>query len=116
MSDPPASASPLEASAIRTSEGFLALATRRARAHDPAFPDLARLPLGVAEGYGHVTSHGAWRDADRGANLSLTSAESGPAEEWSAACWGAGWGFWLRYDARPGRAPRCWQEPFSPTP
>ena len=113
MSDPAA----IEEAAVRTTADFLTLATRRARAHDPAFPALDLLPLTVASGYCYATSHGSWREGERGANVALTAADIGPAEvihseQWSATCWGPGWGFWLRFEEQSGAAPRCWQEPF----
>lgn len=103
---------------VRTTWDFLALATLRARAHDPTFPDLGELPKTLEEGFCYATWHCAWREGDRGANVSLTGADIGPAEvihsdQWSAACWGAAWSFRLRFEGGTGQAPRCWQEPYT---
>ncbi len=73
--------------------------------------------MAVEEGYCRATSHCEWREGDRGANVSLTEEDIGPAEvihsdQWSATCWGADWGFWLRFERKTGATTRCWQEPF----
>lgn len=97
---------------------FLALATQHARAHDPTFPDLGELPMAFEDDFCRSTSHCEWSEGDRGANVSLTETNIGPAEvihsdSWNATCWGADWGFSLRFERKSGAKPLCWREPYS---